>query len=380
MKHKLFVMITATWLMACASLLSACEGIVEPADTTPPTTEPPALEDTATVSSTQTETLPTPEETQPETTLPEETAPPIPDVAASVSTDKAVYHVGEAILVTANGNDGDKVSFFPSHFTPDQKPIYEARLSGEDSISRESPIPLTDFPISYTRLPETAFYYGVLPIGRYTVAVTNPTGQTRASTEITIAYASDAITTGAELAARCLDVALNYKTLYVNGCFGAPMTASNKVRYTQNTAFNRRPDRTALINAASEDTFGFDCVCFIKGLFWGWNGDLDHVYGGAAYQANGVSDITEDSMINACSSVNTDFTAIEVGEAVWIEGHIGIYIGNGLAVECTPSWDDCVQITACNTARRGFHARTWTKHGKLPYIEYTGEYESVRDR
>ena len=32
------------------------------------------------------------------------------------------------------------------------------------------------------------------------------------------------ITTGAELAARCLDLATNYKTLYIMGCFGAPMT------------------------------------------------------------------------------------------------------------------------------------------------------------
>lgn len=79
--------------------------------------------------------------------------------------------------------------------------------------------------------------------------------------------------TNKELAAKLIDVAKNYKTLYVMGCFGAPMTASNKKHYTQNHEYNRRPERTAMINAASADTFGFDCVCLIKGILWGWKGD-----------------------------------------------------------------------------------------------------------
>lgn len=65
------------------------------------------------------------------------------------------------------------------------------------------------------------------------------------------------------------NIAKNYKTLYVMGCFGAPMTAYNKKRYTQNNEYNRRPERTAMINAASADTFGFDCGCLIKGVLWG---------------------------------------------------------------------------------------------------------------
>ena len=38
-----------------------------------------------------------------------------------------------------------------------------------------------------------------------------------------------------------------------------------------------------MINSASSDTFGFDCVCLIKGILWGWNGNLNHVYGGATF-------------------------------------------------------------------------------------------------
>ena len=176
--------------------------------------------------------------------------------------------------------------------------------------------------------------------------------------------------TNIELANKLKDIAKNYKTLYVMGCFGAPMTASNKKRYTQNHSYNRQAARTAMINAASADTFGFDCVCLIKGVLWGWKGDKNAIYGGASYACNGVPDIGADTMITVCKNVSTDFSKIEIGEAVWMEGHIGVYVGDGLAVECTPRWDNRVQITACNRSVSGYNRRNWTKHGRLPYVTY----------
>jgi hypothetical protein len=176
--------------------------------------------------------------------------------------------------------------------------------------------------------------------------------------------------TNIELANKLRDIARNYKTLYVMGCFGAPMTASNKKRYTQNHSYNRQAARTAMIYAASADTFGFDCVCLIKGVLWGWKGDKNAIYGGASYACNGVPDIGADTMITVCKNISTDFSKIEVGEAVWMEGHIGVYVGDGLAVECTPRWDNKVQITACNRSVSGYNRRNWTKHGRLPYVTY----------
>ena len=183
------------------------------------------------------------------------------------------------------------------------------------------------------------------------------------------------ITTAAQLAERCLHVAENYKTLYVMGCIGAPMTADNKARYTKNHTYNQQAARTAMIRAASADTFGFDCVCLIKALLWGWTGDKNKTYGGAVYASNGVPDIGADMMITKCTGVSTSGWAnMQVGEALWCSGHIGIYIGNGLAVECTPSWKNCVQVTAVKNigTKAGYNARTWTKHGKLPYVSYPG--------
>lgn len=181
------------------------------------------------------------------------------------------------------------------------------------------------------------------------------------------------VMTASEFVAILEDVAKNYKTLYIMGCYGAPMTKSNKKYYCTNHEYNRKATRTNMINAASEDTFGFDCVNLIKGILWGWVGDKTKSRGGAKYKTNGVPDTNANGMIKLCTGVTTDFSNIEVGEAVWCEGHIGVYIGDGLAVECTPAWKNKVQITAVKNigVKSEYKARTWTKHGYLPFIDYS---------
>lgn len=184
-----------------------------------------------------------------------------------------------------------------------------------------------------------------------------------------------AIKTAKELATAAENVAKNYKTLYVMGCFGWPMTATMKARAKKEQSYNRKAERTAKIDAADAKTFGFDCVNLIKSLLWNWSGDASKNYGGAAYGSNNVPDIDADQMIGVCNDVSTDFSNIQVGEAVWLKGHIGIYVGNGLAVESTPSWKDGVQITAVHNIgkKSGYNGRSWTKHGKLPYVTYEEE-------
>lgn len=170
------------------------------------------------------------------------------------------------------------------------------------------------------------------------------------------------------------DAATKYKTLYVYGCFGAPLNDKNKKRYCNNTDYNKNPTRTKMIMAASADTFGFDCVCFIKGILWGWNGDKTKTYGGAIYASNGVPDISANSFFKTCTNISTDFSKIQVGEAVWIDGHIGVYIGNGQVVECTPKFENKVQITnLANVGNNKGNYRTWIKHGKIKFIDYTEE-------
>lgn len=178
---------------------------------------------------------------------------------------------------------------------------------------------------------------------------------------------------------KLLDIANNTKTIYILGCFGAPMNVKNKTRYSNNNTFNKANE--AKIHACSSDTFGFDCVGLIKGVLWGWDKDVSKTYGGATYKANGVPDVGANSMMNNyCKDVSTDFTKIEVGSAVWIDGHIGVYIGDGKVVEATSRWSSKVLISSLgNLGYKGVCTRTWTKWGKLPWIDYSVKEEKKEE-
>lgn len=183
------------------------------------------------------------------------------------------------------------------------------------------------------------------------------------------------IKTAKQLVAACLDVVNNYKTMYVLSCFGAPMNAKNKERYAK-----ADPKRAEKIRAASADTFGFDCICFIKGLLWGWQGDASQVYGGAEYKSNGIPDVGTDQLIKQCIDVSEDFSTIVPGEYVWLPGHCGIYVGDGLAAEATFEPESGVQLQAVLPmgVKDGYPATGWVKHGKLPWISYEEEAEEAK--
>ena len=178
-----------------------------------------------------------------------------------------------------------------------------------------------------------------------------------------------------------LHKAVNSKTLYVLGCFGAPLNASNKTRYTNNYASNRAEPRKTDIMNASFDTFGFDCVCLVKGILWGWNGDTTKTYGGADYASNGVPDTGIATMLKTyCTDQSKDFSNIEVGEFLVMDGHCGVYIGDGMAIESTPKWKNGVQITEVwNIKKTSSVGRNWVSHGKLKAVEYIKEQPVSKD-
>lgn len=165
------------------------------------------------------------------------------------------------------------------------------------------------------------------------------------------------------------------KTLYVMGGFGAPLNDKMKQRCINAYSYNRRPKVKESIEKASADTFAFDCINLIKGILWGWCADTTKIYGGAVYASNGVPDTNEKGMIQRCSDVSADFKSITPGEMLYMTGHAGIYIGDGLAIESTPAWQDKVQISAVGNIglKAKFPVRTWEKHGKLPWIDYNNQ-------
>ena len=91
------------------------------------------------------------------------------------------------------------------------------------------------------------------------------------------------------------------------------------------------------------------------------------------YKSNGVPDTTIESLLKSCTDVSDDFTNIVPGEFLTMDGHCGVYIGDGLAIEATPKWENKVQITAVGNIGKveGYNTRTWVKHGKLPYVDYS---------
>ena len=181
---------------------------------------------------------------------------------------------------------------------------------------------------------------------------------------------------------KCIDIARNYKTLYVLGTWGWPASAKNKSRAISKNAWNATTARKTKINAAKADTFFFDCAGLIKGILWGWCGDVNRPYGGAGYAVNGVPDSS--SLIKLCKDVSTDFSNIVPGELLYLSGdmgHVGVYVGEGKVIECTPKWEDGVQMTYLgNIGYNTGHYRIWEQHGKLPWIDYAsvlGELNAI---
>lgn len=155
------------------------------------------------------------------------------------------------------------------------------------------------------------------------------------------------------------------KTLYVMGGWGQRLSDSAKQSLISAQKYNQSSTRKKMILEADAETRAFDCSGLIKSVLWGFEGDGTHT-GGAKYASNGVPDLNAAGLIGKCYGVSDDFTSIQEGELVYMSGHVGVYVGSGYVVECSPKWKNRVQLTELS-------ARKWLKHGFLPYVEYKEE-------
>lgn len=108
-----------------------------------------------------------------------------------------------------------------------------------------------------------------------------------------------------------------------------------------------------------------DCVGLIKGYGW-----LDPETKEVNYGTNGMPDIGADTMYENATEKGTINTIPEIpGVAVWHEGHIGIYIGNGKVVQAANTTAGVILTNLNDTA--------WTHWLKIPYISYVEEQEET---
>ncbi|MFA5628538.1 MAG: LysM peptidoglycan-binding domain-containing protein [Thiohalomonadaceae bacterium] len=163
------------------------------------------------------------------------------------------------------------------------------------------------------------------------------------------------------------------KTIYVYGTYGRPLT-NDLINYKQQQypTFNTTARSNKYRSLLGQGYHTWDCVGLIKGILWGWDGKTN-----VPYAANNVPDIGANTMNQRFINPSTNFNNIVPGEAVWMNGHIGIYIGDDLVIEATPSWKDGVQITAINP-KGNYPVRRWTRHGKLPWVNYSGAAADVK--
>lgn len=109
-----------------------------------------------------------------------------------------------------------------------------------------------------------------------------------------------------------------------------------------------------------------DCVGLIKGYGW-----YDSASGEIVVGSNGMADVSANGMFEAAMVKGTIDTIPEVpGLAVWQDGHIGIYIGNGEVIEAMGTEHGVVKTMLPGN---------WTHWLEIPYISYPQEEEPTTE-
>ena len=108
-----------------------------------------------------------------------------------------------------------------------------------------------------------------------------------------------------------------------------------------------------------------DCVGLVKGYCW-----FDPETQSIGYGVNGMPDIGTEQMIQWCEEKGSIDTMPEIpGLLLWMNGHVGIYIGDGYAIEAMG--------TRYGVVKTQVAGRGWKLWGKIPCIEYIEEVQET---
>lgn len=158
-------------------------------------------------------------------------------------------------------------------------------------------------------------------------------------------------------------MAYDNKWGYVWGSHGNVLTA-NELKRLEKTFGSHVTDKEEYIKSHWLGSRTSDCVGLIKGYGW-----YDETSGTIKYGANGMKDVTADGMFNAAVEKGPISTMPDIpGIAVWHQGHIGVYIGNGYVIHAANTYDGVIKTPITSSG--------WTHWLKVPYINYIEETEA----
>lgn len=148
----------------------------------------------------------------------------------------------------------------------------------------------------------------------------------------------------------------NSNTIYMTGTFGQLVTNDlinqKSKQYPSSYSEIRKANLRSLVG---KNYHAFDCIGLVKAVLWG--------YPNVSYASNGVPDINDQMVLSYLLDISTNMNKIEVGELLHKKGHVGVYVGYGIVVECTTDWSGNVLFSSINQRR-------WKRHGKLCWITY----------
>lgn len=158
-------------------------------------------------------------------------------------------------------------------------------------------------------------------------------------------------------------MAYDNKWGYVWGSHGNVLTA-NELKRLEKTFGSHVTDKEEYIKSHWLGRRTSDCVGLIKGYGW-----YDETSGTIEYGANGMKDVTADGMFSAAVEKGPISTMPDIpGIAVWHQGHIGVYIGNGYVIHAANTYDGVIKTPITSSG--------WTHWLKVPYINYIEETEA----
>ena len=158
-------------------------------------------------------------------------------------------------------------------------------------------------------------------------------------------------------------MAYDNKWGYVWGSHGNVLTA-NELKKLEKIFGSHVTDKEEYIKSHWLGRRTSDCVGLIKGYGW-----YDETSGTIKYGTNGMKDVTADGMFNAAVEKGPISTMPDIpGIAVWHQGHIGVYIGNGYVIHAANTYDGVIKTPITSSG--------WTHWLKVPYINYIEETDA----